>query len=241
MGRSDYFAGAFLDTNILVSMSYEIKKEHDSVFEILDLAAEFDINFFVTVTTKSEFIEFQWRLLMTEGLIDLVDAHSEVKITRAAKAAIDSATGSMRANVARGSDPVFTDIQLKNIKRSFSASEHSGSMGWLKVCKHILSGRLSHVENYLIEQGVSYISPHVGKDEIYEKQPEWGDAIHISEATNLSVSDSMILNALEATKCPFVISLDFDIGYAALSGSIKKDVVMPDEQAKDFRNFHFPL
>ncbi|OFZ20361.1 MAG: hypothetical protein A2Z20_12635 [Bdellovibrionales bacterium RBG_16_40_8] len=118
-GRPNYFAGAFLDTNILVSMSYEIKKEHDSVFEILDLASEVDIKFFVTVTTKSEFIEFQRRLLMTEGLIDLVDAHSEVKITRAAKAAIDSATGSMRAKVARGSDPVFTDTQLKTLSAHF--------------------------------------------------------------------------------------------------------------------------
>ena len=238
--RPDFFAGAILDTNILIAMSYEVKKEHERVSELLDIAAEEGFRLFATVTTKSEFIEFNRRLVMTESLIDLADPHSKVKIPKAGKSAIDVATGSMRANAKRGGDPVFTDTQLKNIKRAFSAGPHSGHIGWLTICREVLSGRLREIESLLDARGVEYISPHDPQREVFERPLEWDDAIKISEVTNISVADAMILNALQATKCQFIISLDFDIGYAALSTPAGKDVVMPDADVGEFRNYHFP-
>lgn len=237
--RPDHNAGAFLDTNILVSMSYEIKKDHEPVLEILDIANEAGIRFYATVTTKSEFIEFRRRLLMTEALIDMADPHSKVRLTRAARAAIHSATATMRAAVKRGSDPVFSDTQLKSIKRAFSAGEHSGSWGWLKVCHCILAGKLEAIESYMLKVGITYLSPHALDDSVFTSVPEWSQAIKISEATNVSIGDSMILNALGATRCPFIISLDFDMGYAVLGRSIEKDVVMPDTTVNEYRYFHF--
>jgi hypothetical protein len=238
--RPDFFGGAILDTNILIAMSYEVKKEHEWVSELLDIALEEGFRLFATVTTKSEFIEFHRRLVMTESLIDLADPHSEIKIHKAGKAAINVATGSMRANAKRGGDPVFTDTQLKNIKRSFSAGPHSGYAGWLKICKEILSGKLSEIVLRLNVRDVEYVSPHDPQTNIFNRTLEWDAAIKLSEMTNISVSDAMILNALHATKCPFIISLDFDIGYAALSDSAHKDVVMPDNDVREFRNYHFP-
>lgn len=132
------------------------------------------------------------------------------------------------ANAKRGADPVFSDGQLKNIKRAFSAGQE------------ILSGRLHETEGLLDARGIEYMSPHDTTGEVFEKQLEWDEAIKISEATNISMSDAMILNALQSTKCPFIVSLDFDIGYAALSSSGMKDVIMSDENAKGFRDYHFP-
>lgn len=239
--RPDFFAGAILDTNILIAMSYEIKREHERVIELLGIAAEENFRFFATVTTKAEFIEFNRRLIMTESLIDLADPHSKVKIPRAGKSAIDVATGSMRANAKRGGDPVFTDTHLKNIKRAFSAGPHSGHIGWLTICREVLSGRLGEIESLLDTRGIEYISPHDRQREVFERPLEWNDAIKISEVTNISVADAMILNALQATKRQFIISLDFDIGYAAFCASNGKDVVMPDDDVREFRNYHFPL
>ena len=237
--RSDFFTGAILDTNILVAMSYEVKKEFERVRELLDIATEEGFRFFATVTTKAEFIDFNRRLIMTESLIDLVDAHSKAKITKGAKAAIDSATGTLRANVIRAADPVFTDTQLKNIKRSFSAGQHSGHAGWLTICKETLPDRLREVEEILFDRGVEYISPHDNKNEIFNRTLEWDEAIRIVASTSISMSDAMILNALQASKCQFIVSMDFDIGYAALSSKDTKDVVMPDDQAREFRDYHF--
>ncbi len=50
----------------------------------------------------------------------------------------------------------------------------------------------------------------------------------------------MILNALKSSKLFFVVTLDFDIGYSALSDPRMKDVVVPDRLYKEFKNYHFP-
>lgn len=50
----------------------------------------------------------------------------------------------------------------------------------------------------------------------------------------------MILNALKSSKLFFIVTLDFDIGYAALSDPNMKDVVVPDRLFKEFKNYHFP-
>jgi hypothetical protein len=53
-------------------------------------------------------------------------------------------------------------------------------------------------------------------------------------------SDSMILDALKSAKLFSVATLDFDIGYAALSDPNMKDVVVPDRLIKEYRHYHFP-
>lgn len=49
----------------------------------------------------------------------------------------------------------------------------------------------------------------------------------------------MILNAFQCSRFPFIVSADFDLGYAALASKILKDVVMPDRIAKKYREYHF--
>lgn len=68
----------------------------------------------------------------------------------------------------------------------------------------------------------------------------WPGAIAICEITGTAFSDSMILNALKSSKLFFVVTLDFDIGYAALSDPNMKDVVVPDRLFREYRHYHFP-
>ena len=68
----------------------------------------------------------------------------------------------------------------------------------------------------------------------------WAEAIGICEKTGIAFSDSTTLNALKASKLFFIVTLDFDIGYAALSDPNMKEVVVPDRLFNDYRHFHFP-
>ena len=108
------------------------------------------------------------------------------------------------------------------------------------MCDLFLSGRLQELEQDLRDSGVEYVSQHEpSQTKLFHSKIDWPDAMVISEKTGVSFSDSMILNAFQCSKCPFIVSMDFDIGYAVLSDPKMKDAVIPDRIANDFRHYHF--
>ncbi len=238
--KVDGFLNAtLLDTNPLVSLSYEIKTDHEETVHFFESISDLSLRYFATVNTKAEFIDFHRRLMLTENLVDTADKYSKWKIPARAKGEISSNWGAVLSRQkTQGSDPVFGDHQLKEIKKAFSAGRHSGNAGWLILCESFLGGKMMEVERLLAERGVEYISQHVQAD-LFTKKIDWPDAVAIMERTGLSASDAMILNAVQCSRCSFLFSADFDVGYATLSDKSMKDVVMPDSVAKDYRHFHF--
>lgn len=232
---------AILDTNVLIAASYEIKDSHEQVAGLLQRLEELGVEFYATVTTKAEFMEFHRRLLLTETLIDLVDEHSKVKVPKAAVGEIRKSIASMKSKQARdGSDPIFNDAQIKAIKAEFSAGSHSGHIGWLKVCDTYLKGYLREIESELEDRGISYLSPNdQSQADLFTKQVEWPIAASLVEKTGLSISDAMILNSLNCSVCQFAISMDFDFGFAVLADPESKDVLMPDKLEHEYRHYHF--
>jgi hypothetical protein len=232
--------GTLIDTNILVSLSYEVKSNHEEVVGFFSKIESLGIKYYATVNTKAEFLDFHRRLLMTENLRDMIDPSSKWKIASSAKAQIQVQSGQLTRREQQGGDPIFTDTQIKKIKSSFSAGRHSGQSGWLSLCSSLLTGRLQETEAALLEHGIEYISQHESSQtDLFQKRIDWPGARSLSEQTCLSISDSMILNALQCSRFPFMISSDFDIGYAALASLEIKDVVVPDSLAKKYREYHF--
>ncbi len=72
--------GTILDTNVLISSSYEPSPDSEEVSKILDILGDEDHRLFATVNTRSEYLEFQRRLILTEGLFDSIDEFSELRI-----------------------------------------------------------------------------------------------------------------------------------------------------------------
>ena len=238
--KSDAPVGTILDTNILISLSYEIESNHEEVVDFFERIDRYGIQYYATVSTKSEFLDFHRRLLITENLRTLASADSKFKIAAAARAQIQVQSGQLTRREQEGGDAIFTDTQIKKIKSVFSAARHSSQAGWLLICESFLRGRLVDVEQVLQARGIEYISQHdLAQTELFHRKIDWPDARSISEVTCLGLSDSMILNALQCSVCPFIISTDFDIGYATLSSPPMKDVVMPDSLAKKYRSYHF--
>lgn len=149
--QPDVNNAAILDTNILIALSYEINRLHDEVIEFFrgSLMPEQvnNMRLFTTVNTRAEFLDFYRRLLMTEQLRDLVAESSSVRISAKAKAQIQYQSGQLKRREQHGSDPVFTDHQIKAIKSTFSAGRFSGQSGWLTLCAEVLVGRLDEGRN----------------------------------------------------------------------------------------------
>ena len=234
-----------LDTNILISLTYEVKANHEEVFDFFEhyLVSQRanGFRYFTTVNTRSEFLDFNRRLILTENLRDIVsDSSTPLRLSLASKSRIQYQSGQLKRREQQGSDPVFNDTQIKLIKSAFSAGKFSGNSGWLALCGEFLNQQLGLTEDALNEFGVEYISQHVpAQESLFHKRIEWSDAKRISETTCLSLSDAMILNAFQCSRFHFMVSSDFDIGYAIMASNDLKDVVMPDSVAKKYRDFHF--
>lgn len=241
--KQDAHKGAILDTNILISASYEMRDSHSEVVNLWALLQKKNYRLFATVNTRSEFLEFQRRLILTENLFDITVAASRVKISHRAKARIQTLKGSLMTSVLADAekDQVFNESQLKKIKKEFSAGPHSGQKSWLDVCDLYLKNQIALADQDLIDRDVEYISPNEPTQaNLFNTSISWDSAIDICEKAGTAFSDSMILNALKSSKLLFIVTLDFDIGYAALSDPNMKDVVVPDRLYKEFKNYHFP-
>ena len=241
--KPDYFPATILDTNILIALTYEVKSSHEEIFDFFEqhLIPRRDqgVRLFTTVTTRSEFLDFNRRLIMTEKLRDLVEM-PKIKITARAKAQIQYQSGQLKRREERGGDAVFNDTQIKSIKSAFSAGRFSGQTGWIALCQEFLGGKLEQAEKNLADLGIEYISQHESlQHDLFIRKIDWPDARRTSEATCLGLSDSMILNAFQCSRFSFIVSSDFDIGYSVLASKSLKDVVMPDSVAKKYREYHF--
>ena len=113
--KMDPIKGTILDTNILISASYELRDLHHEVVNLWEVLQKRNYRLFATVNTRSEFLEFQRRLILTENLFDITDATSKVKISQRAKAKIQTLKGSLTTSILADSekDQVFNESQLK--------------------------------------------------------------------------------------------------------------------------------
>jgi len=235
--------GTILDTNVLISATYDVRDSYSDVLSVWETLQEYGYELFATVSTRSEYLEFYRRLTLTEALFDIIDDFSTYKISSRARAKIQTLRGSLKTSVLADSekDEVFNDIQLKKIKKEFSAGNHSGQKGWLEICDVFLRTQVARADQGLIDSGIKYISPNdPAQAGLFNSALNWSAAVDICEKSGTAFSDSMILNALKSSKLFFVVTLDFDIAYAALSDPNMKDVVVPDRLYKEFKKYHFP-
>ena len=82
---------------------------------------------------------------MTENLLDIANKKGiGWRISERERSEIKTKEGLLRSREARkpGTDSIFTDGDLKDIKRACSALPFSGHDGWLKLCSGILGWKL---------------------------------------------------------------------------------------------------
>lgn len=242
--HGEFVQGTIIDTNILIALTYEMNVNSEAALRFFEtfLEPEQDkgLRLFTTVNTRSEYLDFYRRLIMTENLRDVVDENSLWKTPAKARAQIQYQSGILKRREQQGGDPVFNDTQIKSVKSAFSAGRHSGHDGWLLLCERVLEKRLDDVEIEIQDLGVEYISPNdPSQEDLFLRKIDWSAAKRIAEKTCAGLSDAMILNAFQCSRFPFIVSADFDIGYAVLASSELKDVVMPDGVARKFRDYHF--
>lgn len=145
------------------------------------------------------------------------------KILRAQKTWIDTQATS-------DTFPLLTDSRIKDCKESFMPRTQSGQIGWVQLCNEYLSEKLFESWNALSEElNFNYLDLR-GEEfsPCMNEKVQWHKMYSISEQTCLSSNDSMLVNVLNCSKFPFIVSADFDIAYSVLASNNEKTALVPD-------------
>lgn len=223
-------SGCLVDSNFLIALAEEnhpFNEESQFLFEKL---VDYKIKLYCTVTNRTEFIDFQRKLIITETLMDMLSPNSIWKISAAAKKVLISQRGWIDNQAKDDELPILSDIRIKNCKKIFLPRTQSGQIGWVELCKEYLEGQLLKAWDILSESlQLNYIEMRTGEsDKYFAKSLEWEKLYSVSEETCLSSSDSMILNVLNSSIFPFVISADYDMAYGVLKNQENKSILVPD-------------
>ena len=237
-----------IDSNILIAKWDELHTNHDEINLFLNSLDEIaNVNFYTTVTTKSEVLDYQRRRLLTYGLLSLLEM-SSLELAPVSRAKIGTVKGrkntrekhELKRSQKEGDEVdshflYFRDSEIKEIKKAFRARDIQNIAGWLTICDVFLGKRLLREEE-LIDELCIYLSPY--KEEqfhIFNRKVDWKNATAISAKSGMGFSDSMILNMVLATKIDYILTLDCDLVYASAVSAPNKTVIIPDKRIKQFK------
>ncbi len=240
-----------VDSNVIIAYFDEAHSLHEKVSDFLnDLDEIAQVTLYTTVTTKSEFLEYQRRRLLTDALISLADRKFAIPINEECRAKINTVKGRRNSRESQENKRVqeagdlefdigvsyFSDKEIKEIKKVFRARDVQNETGWLKICETFLKSKLAEQEG-LLDEFCTYLSPHDEKQKHLFLKPkvEWSEATRLSGATGTGYSDALILNMLLHTKIRYLVTLDFDLIYASTIEAKDRKVILPDNRIGDFK------
>ncbi|MFP5520647.1 MAG: hypothetical protein ACLGGX_12140 [Bdellovibrionia bacterium] len=223
-------SGCIVDTNFVIALTEENHAYHEDSQFLYERLVEYQIPLYCTVTVRTEFIDYQRRIKITETLMDMLSPSSKWKISASVREILKKQKGWIDNQSNEEELPCLTDARIKIAKKVFLPRTQSGQVGWVELCKEYLTDKLLNAWLSL-EQDLSlnYIDmrDHASQD-LFDKELKWENMYRLSEKTALGSNDSMILNVLVSSSLPFVVSADYDLAYGVMQSSADKVILVPD-------------
>ena len=256
-----------VDANVIIAYRDKNHREHETVrefFRDLNLITK-NIFLFTTVTTKSEFLEYYRRKILTEAILAIYKRNREKQIiSDRVKQEIEN---QIRARNLRQNREIekqeqfekklqsqsidttdldvegfsidanyFKDSEIKSIKKAFRARDVQQETGWLKICSVMLVGKMHEYEK-LLDEFCHYLTTRdeISKAYFIKEDVEWRKATQICGETGMGYSDAMILNMANHTSIKNIVTLDFDLIYGGHFSSESKVIITPSERLKNYK------
>ncbi len=152
-----FHRACLVDTNFLIALAYEPHKFHEDVQDFYEILAREKIPIYVTLSTRSEFLDFERRIITTEQMLGMLAKDSQWRITQATRQKLVSQKLWVDQQSARDDLPVLTDGRIKDCKKLFTPLRSSGHDGWLDFCDFYLKGLLERWEKAAEIWGLNYV------------------------------------------------------------------------------------
>ena len=232
-----------LDTCALMSFSHDTNEFHDETIDLFETLRREKVQAFTNINIRSEFVDLQRRLIITEALTSLAQDIEGINSYDTIAKKLKSHKNNVHKRADSGNPLILSDSNIKQFKKQLSFGHRGIQNVWGKFCEDNLQGRL--VKTFEIIERVlnlKYLSLRKG-----EKSGEvigeisWENMYRISEKSGLSIHDSMILNMFEGTNIPFLITTDFDLVYASAISAKHKIIFCPKKIYEEYANSYFSV
>lgn len=228
--------GIVVDTNVLISATYDGDAFNEQTNDLLDLITENRVPLFYNVNVKSEFLEIQRRISFTLGLLSF---EAETK-SATLPPELARRLGTIRSNQTKRENTGRNNLRLgeaeiKEFKSLMICEELPSGNLWRAFCRQYIGNELLESWNDLVEKfGLNPLSLRTeDQDKHIQNPPSWEDAIELMSSEGLSSSDAMIVNMFQASNFEVILSSDADVGTAI--ESFKRDdkiCILPDRVLK---------
>lgn len=222
--------GCLVDTNFLVALTYEPHPFYEDALGAYQALVDSGVPIFAGLSTRSEFLDIQRRIIMTEALMDMIAPTSPWKLTQAATKVLRRQKLWIDTQTAGGDKlPILPDSRIKECKEVFSPQRHSGKNGWLEICQHYLANLQTAWDLAAERLGLEYIGARESEEgSLFTGKIRWQKLYEISARTCLSSQDGMLMNLFGTSVLPVLLSTDYDLAYATLAEANEKVVLIPD-------------
>lgn len=228
--------GIVVDTNILISATYDGDVFNEQTNDLLDLVIENNIPLFYNVNVKSEFLEIQRRISFTLGLLSF---EADTKFATlppelARRLGIIRSNQTKRENTGRN-NLRLSESEIKEFKSLMIREELPSGNLWRAFCRQYIGSELLESWDDVVNKfSLNALSLRAeDNDKHIHNPPSWEEAIELMSSEGLSSSDAMIVNMFQASKFEVILSSDADVGTAV--ERIKREdkiCILPDRVLK---------
>lgn len=222
--------GCLADTSYLIALGDRDHQLHEDAIFMHEKLADFNVRMFVSVTVRSEFIDFHRRMILTETLMGMLAPSSKWRISAAVRKELNSQKGWIDNQLGSGNDPYLTDSRIKDCKQIFLPKSQSGQIGWVELCKEYLAGKLLVAWNEIVSTAqLHYIDMRADDSkDLFRKELQWDSMYRLAEESAIGSHDAMILNLFDSSIFPFLLTMDFDLAYGVMLSAPDKTALVPD-------------
>lgn len=121
--------GCILDTNFLIALTEENHAYFEDSNFLFEKLVQYQIPIYCTVTVRTEFIDYQRRIKITESLMDMLARTSKWKISSSVKEILKTQKGWIDNQAKADELPCLNDARIKIVKKIFLPRTQSGQVG----------------------------------------------------------------------------------------------------------------
>jgi predicted nucleic acid-binding protein len=231
-------SGLVLDTNVLISATYDGDTSFDQTVEFFDLIAENSVPVFCNANVRMEFLEIHRRIIFTEALLDFSSVIDKALLPPALVKTLNSWTTQNSTRKKAGKTPLrLGEADLKSAKFQLSSISDGQRDLWTVLCSDRIGNKLTKLwEKTESELGLNFLSLRKSdQTESEEKPAAWPATIALVEQEGLSSTDAAIISSFLASDFGAFLTSDQEVATTIkkLAG-VNRGCFVPDHIFKSF-------
>ncbi len=209
-------SGLVVDTNVLISATYDSDSFFEPTTQFFDYLAENKIPIYCNVNVRAEFLEIHRRIIFTESLIDFFQEVNRNLLPVEVSTQLGKWSANNKRRVDEQRPPLrLSEAEIKKIKLDLMQIVDGDKNLWTTLCENKIGNKLESLWNQTEEElGLNFLSTrNEDSSPLFNSSPEWSEAVKLIEKHGLSSSDAMIVNMFFCSSFEAIVSSDQEVAH----------------------------